>query len=186
MNVDFTETHLDTLCELKALAEKHNCSIRFGVYNSCGFIGYEKFIGYSKNIIEELRIRGVFVDGTQHGTLTDLWFELFDPNNAKCHYHSLRYSKGVQVVEYKLNDDIGDGNPLSKEAEKFLENNDYARFADCEQKFLDVFFSETEISGFEKQEHPNVPRTEMALKFFGDLVCDYLGEKRIVRVYQNE
>lgn len=183
MNVDFTETHLETLCELKALAEKHNCSIRFGVYNSCGFISYRKFVGYSKNIIEELQKRGNFCDGTKQGTLTDLWFELFDPNNTKRHHHSLRYSKGVQVVEYKLDDDVDDNNPLSKEAEKFLEDNDYARFADCEQKILDVFFSETEISGFEKQKHPNVPRKETALKFFGDLVCDYLGEERIVREY---
>lgn len=67
MNVDFTETHLDTLCELKALAEKHNCSIRFGVYNSSGFVSYEKFIGYSENIIEELQNRGVFYTDTEQG-----------------------------------------------------------------------------------------------------------------------
>lgn len=183
MNVMFTETHLDTLCELKALAKKHNCSIRFGVYNSSGFIGYEKFVGYSKNIIKELQTRGVFIDGTQHGTLTDLWFELFDPNNAKHHRHSLMYSNGLQVVEYKLDDDIGDDNPLPKEAEEFLEDNHYKEFADCEQKILYVSFSETAIEGFEKQKHPSVPREKMALKFFGDLVCDYLGEERIVRVY---
>ena len=183
MHVMFTETHLETLCELKALAEKHNCSIRFGVHNSSGFIDYEKFIGYSKNIIEELQKHGVFCDGTQQGTLTDLWFELFDPNNAKRYYHGLRYSKGLQVVEYKFDDDIDDDNPLSKEAEKFLEDNHYKEFADCEQKILYVSFSETKISGFEKQEHPNVYREGMALKFFGDLVCDYLGEERIVRTY---
>lgn len=183
MNVAFTETHLQTLCELKALAEKHNCSIRFGVWNSSGFIDYDKFIGYSKNIIEELQNHGVFCDGTKQGTLTALWFELFDPNNAKCYYHGLRYSKGLQVVEYKLDDNIDDNNPLSKEAEKFLEDNHYKEFADCEQKILYVSFSETKISGFEKQEHPSVNRNDMALKFFGDLVCDYLGEERIVRGY---
>ena len=123
MNVEFTEGHLETLCELKALAEKHNCSIRFGFYNS-------------------------ICDGTKQGTLTELWFELFDPNNAKRHYHSLRYSERLQVVEYKY-----------------------------------VSFSETKIKGFEKQEHSNVCREAMALKVFGDLVCDYLGEERIVRVY---
>lgn len=183
MNILFTETHLETLCKLKTLAKKHNCSIRVGVHNSCGFIDYEKFIGYSKYIIEELQTRGVFVDSTKHGTLTDLWFELFDPNNAKPHRHSLMYSKGLQVVEYKLDDDVNNHNPLSEDAEKFLEDNHYKEFADCEQKILYVSFSETAIEGFEKQEHPSVPREKMALKFFGDLVCDYLGEERIVEVY---
>ena len=183
MNVDFTETHLDTLCELKALAEKHNCSIRFGVYNSSGFISYEKFIGYSKNIIEELQNRGVFYTDTEQGSSTDLWFELFDPNNAKRHYHSLSYLEGWQSVEYELYYDVDDDNPLSKEAEKFLEDNDYEFSDGGEKKLLYLRFSETKIKGFEKQEHPNVYREGMALKFFGDLVCDYLGEERIVEVY---
>lgn len=36
---------------------------------------------------------------------------------------------------------------------------------------------------FQGQERPSVYREGMALKFFGDLVCDYLGEERIVRTY---
>lgn len=42
---------------------------------------------------------------------------------------------------------------------------------------------ETEVTGFPNQERPNVYREGMALKFFGDLVCDYLGEERIARTY---
>ena len=42
---------------------------------------------------------------------------------------------------------------------------------------------ETVIKGFNGLEHPNVYRAGMALKFFGDLVCDYLKEERIVRSY---
>lgn len=183
MNVKFTETHLDTLCELKALAEKHNCSICFGVYNSSGFISYEKFIGYSENIIEELQNRGVFYTDTEQGSLTDFWFELFDPNNAKRHYHSLSYLSGWQAIEYEPDDDIDDDNPLSKETEEFLEDNDNESSDDYEKKLLYVSFSETKIKGFDKQDHPSVYREGMALKFFGDLVCDYLGEERIVRVY---
>ena len=183
MNVEFTETHLDTLCELKALAEKHNCSIRFGVYNSSGFISYEKFIGYSENIIEEIQNRGYFYTENEKGDSTELWFELFDPNNAKRHYHSLGYLSGWQAIEYELDDDIDDDNPLSKETEEFLEDNDYEYSDNGKKSLLYVSFSETKIKGFEKQEHPSVYREGMALKFFGDLVCDYLGEERIVRTY---
>lgn len=183
MDVEFTGAHLQTLCELKALAKKHNCSIRFGVYNSSGFVSYKNFIGYSENIISELRDQGYFYTDTEQGSLTALWFELVDPNNAKCHYHSLKYSEGWQSIEYELNDDVDDDNPLSKEAEEFLEDNDYENSDDCEKRLLHVSFSETKIKGFDKQEHPSVYREGMALKFFGDLVCDYLGEERIVRVY---
>lgn len=37
--------------------------------------------------------------------------------------------------------------------------------------------------GSPNQKHPSVYREGMALKIFGDLVCDYLGEERIVRTY---
>lgn len=60
MNIYFSSTHLQTLCDLKALAEKHGCSITFGVNDFDDFTGYEKFTDYSENIIEELRDRGFF------------------------------------------------------------------------------------------------------------------------------
>lgn len=184
MNVYFSSTHLQTLCDLKALAEKHGCFISFGVNNYDGFIGYEKFFDYSEDIIEELRDQGYFYTDTEKGSTSGFWFQLFDPNNNERHYHNLTYSSGWQAVEYELNDDVDDDNPLSKEAEEFLEDNTYD-CSDCygEKRSLYVSFDDTEVNGFEGQEHPNVYREGMALKFFGDLVCDYLGEERIVRTY---
>ena len=41
MNVDFHSGHIETLCDLKTIAEKHNCKISFGVRS------------YSENIIDE-------------------------------------------------------------------------------------------------------------------------------------
>lgn len=93
------------------------------------------------------------------------------------------YLSGWQAIEYEPDDDIDDDNPLSKETEEFLEDNDYESSDDGGKRLLYVSFSETKIKGFDKQEHPSVYREGMALKFFGDLVCDYLGEERIVRVY---
>ena len=184
MNIYFNSTHLQTLCDLKALAEKHGCSISFGVNDFDDFTGHEKFTDYSENIIEELRDRGYFWTDTKKGSATGFWFKLFDPNNEKCHYHNLTYFSGWQAIEYELNDDVDDDNPLSKEAEEFLEDNTYD-YSDCfgTKRLLQVSFAETEIRGFEGQEHPSVYREGMALKFFGDLVCDYLGEERIGRVY---
>ena len=31
INIDFHSGHIETLCDLKAIAEKHNCKISFGV-----------------------------------------------------------------------------------------------------------------------------------------------------------
>lgn len=183
MNIYFSSTHLQTLCDLKALAEKHGCSITFGVDSSDDFIGYEKFTDYSENIIEELRNRGHFWTDTEKGSTVSLWFELFDPNNEKRHYQNLTYFSGWQAVEYEPDDDIDDDNPLSKEAEEFLEDNAYEECDYGRKNLLYTSFADTEIRGFEGHEHPNVYREGMALKFFGDLVCDYLGEERIVRTY---
>ena len=183
MNIYFSSTHLQTLCDLKALAEKHGCSITFGVDSSDDFIGYEKFTDYSENIIEELRNRGYFWTDTEKGSTVSLWFELFDPNNEKRHYQNLTYFSGWQAVEYEPDDDIDDDNPLSKEAEEFLEDNAYEECDYGRKNLLYTSFADTEIRGFERQEHPSVHREGMALKFFGDLVCDYLGEERIVRTY---
>lgn len=183
MNIYFSSTHLQTLCNLKALAEKHGCSINFGVNDFDDFTGYEKFTDYSEAVIEELRDRGYFWTDTEKGSATGSWFELFDPNNEKCHYHNLTYFSGWQAVEYEPDDDIDDDNPLSKEAEEFLGDNTYEECDYGGKNLLYVSFADTEIRGFEGQEHPSVYREGMALKFFGDLVCDYLGEERITRVY---
>lgn len=184
MNIYFSSTHLQTLCDLKALAERHGCSINFGVNVFDNFTGYEKFTDYSESIIEELREQGYFWTDTEKGSATGFWFQLYDPNNEKCRYHLLTYFSGWQAVEYELNDDVDDDNPLSKEAEEFLEDNTYDCW-DCygAKRLLYASFANTEIRGFEGQEHPSVYREGMALKFFGDLVCDYLGEERIVRTY---
>ena len=60
---------------------------------------------------------------------------------------------------------------------------DYNPYCDANIRTLYRSFGETKVTGFPGQERPNVYREGMALKFFGDLVCDYLGEERIVRTY---
>ena len=84
------------------------------------------------------------------------------------------FIKLLESGAFKTNseiDDYADGHNLS-----VLE-------VDADIRMLYRSFGETKVTGFPEQEHPSVYREGMALKFFGDLVCDYLGEERIVRTY---
>ncbi len=181
MNIEFTNTHMETLCELKALAEKHGCRITFGVDSWTGADpDFEEFSNYTSEIYEELYDKGSFLNGGID--VTKFWFQFYDPNNKDRQYHYLEYSEGEQTITYELLS----FEELSEEADNFIEEN---RADWCEDSLIDdevVLFARlggTTVKGFEGQEHPSVYREGMALKFFGDLVCDYLGEERIVRTY---
>lgn len=181
MNIEFTNAHMETLCELKALAEKHGCRVTFGVDSWTGVDPeFEEFSNYTSKIHEELDDKGSFSNGVID--VTKFWFQFYDPNNKDRQYHYLEYSEGEQTITYELLS----FEELSEEAENFIEEN---RADWCDNSLIDdevVLFARlggTTIKGFEGQEHPSVYREGMALKFFGDLVCDYLGEERIVRVY---
>lgn len=173
MNIEFTSAHMETLMELKALAEKHGCRITFGVDSWTGVDPeFEEFNGYTDEIYEELNDKGTFSNGVID--MTKFWFQFLDPNNKERRYHYLEYSEGEQTITYELYA----LEELSEEAEEFIAAN---RIDDSVTLFARL--GGTTIKGFDGLEHPNVYREGMALKFFGDLVCDYLGEKRIVRTY---
>lgn len=183
MDVYFGSVHLQTLCDLEQLANKHNCFIHFGVnQHNSEDIDIESDFGCSPEIIEELEEKGYFDSGEQRFEATTLWFELFDNNN--CTHHQLEYIDGYERAEYIVNK----FEELSDEAENFLDeasgdDGGYNPYCDSDIRTLYRSFAGTKITGFPGQEHPSVYREGMALKFFGDLVCDYLGEERIVRVY---
>lgn len=177
MNVYFGSNHMQTLCDLKTLAEKHNCFIHFGVYQENTVdVTLEDFEGSTQEIIEELQNKGSFSNGCHD--VTDMWFELFDATNKT--YHTLSYYQGIESIEYAL-DILED---LSYEADSFLENNlvDWQSMTD-DTLLISRNLDETRVTGFPEQERPYVYREGMALKYFGDLVCDYLKEPRIARVY---
>ncbi len=180
MNVYFSSTHLQTLCDLKALAEKHGCFIRFGVNQENSVdVDFDKFDKATEKIIHELLNKGMFSQSVYN--VTSMYFELFDNNNKT--YHTLTYNEGSQCTSYEL--DWAD--ELSDEAISFLEYNlvEWQTIDDIDDTKLTIYcrLDGTKIAGFPNQKHPSVYREGMALKFFGDLVCDYLGEERIVRTY---
>ena len=181
MNIEFTSTHLETLMELEQLAEEHGCKITFGVDSWAGVDPeFEEFDGYTSEIHEELNDKGIFSNGVID--TTKFWFQLQDPNNKERQYHYLEYSEGEQVITYEPYA----FEELSEEAEEFIAENraDWDDSGTIDDKV--VLFARldgTAIEGFEGLDRPNVYRAGMALKFFGDLVCDYFGEERIRRVY---
>lgn len=181
MNIEFTSAHIQTLCELKELAEKHGCRITFGVDSWTGVDPeFEEFDDYTSKIHEELNDKGNFSNGVID--MTKFWFELCDPNNKERQYHYLEYSQGEQTITYEP----FPFEELSEEAEEFISEN-RADWDDSgtidDEVVLFARLGGTTICGFKGLEHPSVYREGMALKFFGDLVCDYLGEERIQRVY---
>lgn len=184
MNIEFTSAHMQTLCELKELAEKHGCLITFGVDQGSDFDSYEHFIGYTEEVIKELEDRGFFHTDEAKSEYSNFWFQLYDPNNTARKHHILQYNTGRQIIEYEFNWEPDDDDPISEEAANFLRDNiaDWCNYDD-EKKLLYTSYANTEVIGFDGQPRPNVYREGMALKFFGDLVCDYLGEERIQRVY---
>ena len=181
MNIEFKNAHMETLCELKVLAEKHGCRITFGVDSWSGVDPeFEQFDGYTSEVHEELNDKGTFSNGVID--MTKFWFQLQDPNNTERQYHYLEYSEGEQAITYEPYA----FEEFSEKAEEFIS----ASRADWddngvidERVVLFARLGGTTIKGFDGLEHPSVYREGMALKFFGDLVCDYLGEERIARTY---
>ena len=178
MSIDFYNSHIETICDLKALADKHNCKISFGVRSDSrhelSLDECDEF--FPEEIIEDLKRCGDITVG--HSDATYLWFELYDRNNSK--YHVLTYIDGYYYIEY----DRFYSEEVTEETQKWI-NENVADWSDPTDDHL-IFcgsFGGPEISGFNGAECPNVYREGMTLKFFGDLVCDYLGEERIVRTY---
>ena len=183
MDVYFGSVHLQTLCDLEKLANKHNYFIHFGVnQHNSEDVDIESDFGCSPEIIQELDEKGSFDGEKSKYEATELWFQLFDSNNKS--YHRLMYIEGYEMAVYT----VDKFEELSDEKENFLESISgddcgYNPYCDPDIRTLYRSFDKTKIAGFPGQERPSVYREGMALKFFGDLVCDYLGEERIARTY---
>ena len=172
---------METLCELKVLAEKHSCRITFGVDSWTGVDPeLDQFADYTSEIHEELNDKGELSNGIVD--MLKFWFQLYDPKNEERHYHYLEYSEGEHTITYEPYP----YEELSEEAERFIAKN-RAEWDD-NGTFEDKAVLFTRLGGavmkcFDGLEKPNVYREGMLLKFFGDLVCDYLKEEKIVRNY---
>lgn len=187
MNIFFSTAHLQTLKELQEMAEKHNCTIKFGFNNSSG-----KEIDF--NILADCKVKKKIIDKLEQPFLhnfsiknefyevSSIWFELYDKNKKT--YNSLAYVEMYQFFDIEKDYDfdwekeqlLDEFISESGEESELFDNNYHFRFR----------AAPTIINGFGyKNVHRDsrVYREGMALKFFSDLVCKYLKEPYIERVY---
>lgn len=174
MNLFLGEEHLKTLKELVVLAEKHGGHISMGFNNSFDDEIDWKILeneGIGGKIIGELKTEENCIIINAESGVSEIWFAFYDKNH-KC--NSMSYYENWTKFECE---EIGWDVP--EKFSEWLSENEQGNF---------FYYSDspTIISGFgnkERIEDYRVYRSGMAVKFFGDLVCDYLGEERVVRTY---
>ena len=184
MNIDFGGSHMDTLADLMRLAEKHNCCVRFGFDASSEREIDEDILkkyGLTDALFQELEDQMTISDC--QSTFSKVWFELYDKtantNNTLTYIQSSTYFLVEKISELEFRYEYP-----SNELVEWLEGNDADW--DAGNYIINKAYNPTIIYGFgnkERVEDFRVYRSGMALKYFGDLVCDYLGETRINRVY---
>lgn len=192
MTAEFYSAHLDTLCELKALAEKHSCKLSFGTRNDFSAEELDssdlKAVGTPNKIIDKLISPYEYNLTVEKVKVScdELWFQLYDPNNENRKYHIMTYQQISVYFEVELDYNF---DSYIKENEKFIEWCEENR-VDCDDysdKFIfNLTDSPTTISGFgykKTKKDYRVYRPGMALHYFTELVCKYLKEPMIERTY---
>ena len=192
MTAEFYNAHLDTLCELKALAEKHGCKLSFGTrdnYSTEELDTNDLFaVGVPNKIIDKLTHsyeHNLTVENIKV-SCDELWFQLYDPNNENRKYHIMTYQQ--ISVYFEVEPDYNFDSYI-KENEKFIDwcEENQVDWNDDDDKFIfNLTDSPTIINGFgykkEKKDY-RVYREGMALHYFTELVCKYLKEPMIERTY---
>ena len=196
MNVYLSSTHIDTLCKLKEIAAKHNCTI------SCGFLADSDSDDYfdSTSILEandvSPEIIKILKTMYENNDLNDYkrnyrqtYFKLCEKESDDVtHSHTLYYNE--ESLEFYIKD-------YTSLIYSYVDNDenqvdaleDFALETSINNDSICPFFSfdncPTIIEGFGlgHVEDERVYRQGMALKYFADLVCDYLKEPRIVATY---
>ena len=188
MYLHFNFEHIDTIHDLCELAKKHNCKIRIDVcednvsvddWKDCILSYLENKEGMSEQMRKEFEFNydldNLFY---KHDYVTFELVDMKDKENWKhqfLQFHEIEFYFTFNENHKRYLDDYCE---ISQELDDWLEEN--VEYDD----FLGMHNQYTVVSGFKKQKtEVNVYREGMALKFFGDLVCDYLKEPRIVRCY---
>lgn len=192
MTAEFYSAHLDTLCELKALAEKHGCKLSFGTRNDFSAEELDssdlKAVGVPNKIIDKLTSPYEYNLTVEKVKVScdELWFQLYDPNNENRKYHIMTYQQ--ISVYFEVEPDYNFDSYI-KENEKFIDwcEENQVDCDDYSDKFIfNLTDSPTIIKGFgykkEKKDY-RVYRPGMALHYFTELVCKYLKEPMIERTY---
>ena len=192
MTIDFYSAHMETLTELKALADKHNCKLSFGVRSHSMQIDdidkndLIKHFNCPEDVAEEICSDSKCLCSFEHyngGEETYIYFELRDDKEE----NHIRYNiLGKTICENSFVVHLEEYNylPEHKLSDKTLQwLRENSMNDDNDFIMIDNYESE-EVRGFEEiQKEGWCYRTGMILAVFTQLVCDYLGEERIKRTY---
>lgn len=176
MNITLGSPHMRTLTKLNEIALKHNCVISMGTNDNYDEnLMIDDFKEYFDDLTDEIMedINEKMTIERSRGLFSTYWFELYDKNTKT--YNLLSYSDAEMLIQFEE----GKYYILNYDTEEFFNNNsdyDYCLYVRRNNQKIDGF-KDVDTSQI------NVYREGMLLKFFGDLVCDYLGEERIVEVY---
>lgn len=175
MDITFLNNHIKTICELQALAEKHNCSIQIGTRNNTQHPDDFEIDDDLKERYESIKIldeNNITIDRGIHDEYS-IWFELVDKRGEKTSYHVLTYTSHSGYIDF--DEEEVELLPESVKDEFYVEYGGNTLYFD---------YCKTKVYGFENVKYkPNVYRSGIALREFSWLVCDYLGEPRINRNY---
>lgn len=183
MNFEFYDAHIKTICDLQKLVEKHNCKLAFGTRNS-SFNGeidesfLKEYLNCSEDIAKEICEKCCFEE--IRGDYTNSFFELYDKTKEK--YNALTSLTLSVFFKIEICDD-----DLSTKAKNWLLNNSQNdEYGYDNNKYL-MFVVDTtkeKVYGFDGIKKEGwIYRPGIMLAVFTQLVCDYLGEERIVRIY---
>lgn len=166
---------MQTLKELMEIAEKHNCRFTFGFNaDDCREIS-EKVLKHHDMTDEMIyTLYESFYLSDENATYNTVWFELYDKNNKT--HNSLIYQDMHTNFTYDDGNIDDDSSEIEIQVKEWLDENS------CyDEKFISKGLGLTTIRGFnlpnEYEENYSVYRCGMALKFFADWVCEYLGDK---------
>lgn len=166
--------HMDTLNKLYNMAKKHNCLITFSmepIYEEA--FDWELFAEQNKidndEIMQDLVDNLVAIRECTYGATYT--FELFDETTRE--HKVLTYYDYTSYIQYEEPWGCSDDT-----VEVLDEHSTYSHG-------IELHSSDTKFYGWGDIDTKEftVYRDGMMLKFFGDLVCDYLGEERIQEVY---
>lgn len=182
MDVSFYSPHMETLSDLMELAKKHDCKISFGFSSSNDREMDEELlamIGLSEEMLSEMKDKMTI--SFSESVFDKLWFELSD--NRDHTYHTLAYIERSTTIEVECASGFSFYS-VSEQLFDCLRENDVSCNGDT--YFISKRYNPTVICGFgydKMVEDFRVYRSGMALHYFANLVCDYLHEPKIDRVY---
>lgn len=200
MTITFGDTHIDTLIKLKELAVKHGMLIRFGTESSFKIDEdvtlLDEVLNFKEYELDYLDDNSFeIIKGDVQHKFNKVWFELCEPRPKEKHpkYHTMSYTE--EEVFCLLEDGWKEHIERDIDILKLEENEEGAKIVEgvlekfednAEEDYLAASTSPTIIFGFgkeEKREDYRVYRSGMALHYFMELVCDYLGEPHILNTY---